>query len=199
MMEWRDVAKTAGSIGLKVLGGALGGPTGASIGAQVAHSLGLSAESSPEEVAKALAAASPEALVQLKQLEAEIIKANLEAGVRHHEIEGQELESVNATMRTEAGLGHRWAGAWRPFWGFVSAVAFAIAVVGILALTGYALSTKDHELLTVIPSLVGELTFLFGIPGAILGVASWHRGQMQRIEAGEQKQPILSGLLSKKF
>lgn len=197
-MDWKSLAKTAGNLGLKVLGGALGGPAGSAIGSQVATALGLSSEATPDQVAEALATASPEALVQLKQLEVDIEKANIEAGIKHHEMDALIVSGVNETMRVEAQQGHPWSGAWRPFWGFVSAIAFAFAVVGIIALAAYGISTKNHDLLSTVPDLVGQLTFLFSVPGAILGVASWHRGKMQRIESGEQTTGLISALVGLK-
>lgn len=191
-MGWQEVAKTAGGLGLKILGGALGGPAGAAIGSQVAGALGLSVDASADQVQQALAAASPETLVRLKQIEADITKANLEAGVKHHEVDAGTISDVNETMRVEAALAHPWAGAWRPFWGFLSAGAFFVAVVGIIGLTAYAISTKDSRLLQEVPDLISALAMLFGVPGAILGVASWHRGQKQRIEAGETRTPLFS-------
>jgi hypothetical protein len=197
-MDWKDVAKTAGSLGLKILGGALGGPAGSAIGSQVARSLGLSADAPPDQVQVALAAASPATLVELKQIEADITRANLEAGVSHHQIDAGTILSVNETMRVETAQGHPWAGAWRPFWGFCSAVAFFVAVLGILFLAAYAIKTRDEKLLTTVPDLITALAMLFSVPGAILGVASWHRGQKQRIEAGEEKTPLFTGLLGRK-
>lgn len=197
-MDWTSVAKTAGNLGLKILGGALGGPAGAAIGSQVAGALGLSSDAPPDQVQQALATASPETLVQLKQIESDIVRANLDAGVKHHEIDGGTILSVNETMRAETATGHPWSGAWRPFWGFCSAVAFFVAVFGILLLAAYAIKSRDEKLLTTVPDLITALAMLFSVPGAILGVASWHRGQMQRSQAGEQKQPLFAGLLGRK-
>lgn len=184
-MSWKDVAKTAAAMGLKLVGGSLGGPAGSAIGSKLAENLGLAANAPPDQVEQALVTASPDALVKIRELEGEIERANIEAGVKHHEIESDDLSTVNETMRVEANQGHKWAGAWRPFWGFASAITFFVAVVGIIVLAGYAIYKKDHQLLVYVPQLTGELTFLFGVPGAILGVASWHRGKMQRIQAGE--------------
>lgn len=93
-----------------------------------------------------------------------------------------QLETVAQTMRVEATQAG-WAGKWRPFWGFVSAVAFGISVLGIIGWVAYALITRQLELLKVVPELIFALTTLFSVPGAILGVASWHRGVEKRILA----------------
>lgn len=197
-MDWSNVAKTAGNLGLKILGGTLLGPAGAAMGGKVAEALGLTSDASPDQVQQALATSSPETLIRLRQIEADIVQANLTAGVRHHEIDADTIGHVNKTMQTEAQTGHPWSGAWRPVWGFSSAAAFFIAVLGILGLTAYAISTRQTDLLKEIPNLIFQLAALFSIPGAILGVASWHRGQMQRAQAGEEKTPLFGGLLGAK-
>lgn len=99
--------------------------------------------------------------------------------------ETKRLQTVNATMQAETKIGDPWSAKWRPFWGFTSAVAFVLAIIGIIVLAAYAISTGKSDLLKEIPSLIFQLAALFSIPGAILGVASWHRGQMQRITAGK--------------
>jgi len=95
-MDWSNVAKTAGSLGLKVLGGALGGPAGAGIGGMVASALGLSADAQPDQVQQALATASPDSLVKLKQIEAEIVKANLAAGIEHRKIDTLDIQNARS-------------------------------------------------------------------------------------------------------
>ncbi len=76
-MDWTDVAKTAGDIGLKVIGTALGGPAGAGIASSLAQSLGLESTASPDVVNTALAAADPATMVKLKAIEADIAKAKI--------------------------------------------------------------------------------------------------------------------------
>lgn len=68
-MTWKSVGKSAGSMGLKILGGALAGPAGVQVGGMVAASLGLS-DATPEAVQAALAG-DPEAAVKMRQFELE--------------------------------------------------------------------------------------------------------------------------------
>jgi len=193
-MDWKELGKSLGTMGLKFIGGTLGGPTGAALGGTLARTLGLSESATPEEINQAVMNAGPETMVQLKTIESELEQAHLAAGVKHHEIDAGTILAVNETMQVEAQQGHPWSGAWRPFWGFISAVAFAIAVLGIFFLAGWCIKKGDANLLKEIPELIMWLVALFGIPGSILGVASWHRGQMQRIQAGEVKTGLLGGL-----
>jgi len=39
----------------------------------------------------------------------------------------------------------------------------------------------------MIPQVIFNFTTLFGIPGAILGLASHHRGKEKRLKAGENQ------------
>lgn len=96
-----------------------------------------------------------------------------------------DIMTVNATMQAE-GKSEHWAQwGWRPYWGFASGTAFAF-VCGLVCYLGYeAVLSRDQNALRMIPDLVGAFAMLFSVPGAILGVASWHRGKQKRIAAGE--------------
>lgn len=143
-----------------------------------------------QEAAKALKGVSTSIdSGEISQQEVASANAHIEA-MRGLEVEETTkiIESVNATMRVEATSQHWWVSAWRPFWGAASAVAFVICILCDAALAFYALKTGQQELLNIIPSLVTAQATLFAVPGAILGVASWHRGKEKRIIAGETQQ-----------
>lgn len=110
-------------------------------------------------------------------VDAQKVDADLSVGMET--ATGAQMETVNQTMRVEASQAG-WAGKWRPFWGFVSACAFGLSIAGIIGWVGYALVTKQLDLLKVLPELILAMTTLFSVPGAILGVASWHRGMEKR-------------------
>lgn len=65
-MDWKDIAGTVGKVA-PLLGTLLGGPAGAAVGGLVASALGTAA--APDDVAAALA--TPDALVKLRQIEAD--------------------------------------------------------------------------------------------------------------------------------
>lgn len=94
--------------------------------------------------------------------------------------ETERLRAVNQTMQAEAQAKHWWSSAWRPLWGAVSALAFLVAVAGIMVLAWRAVTLGDQNAMQMVPGLIAQLAILFGIPGAILGVASWHRGMEKR-------------------
>ena len=78
----------------------------------------------------------------------------------------------------------------------MSAVSFGLCVLGLLILAGMAIYKGKPEYLQILPDLIFNLTLLFGIPGSILGVASWHRGVMQRQQAGENKPGLIAGAIN---
>ncbi len=153
---------------------------------------GDSPETPIEEVAAKIEA-DPHLLLELRRLavDREVRLAAIESGRQV-----KTIEAVNATMRVEASQGHPWSGAWRPFWGFCSAVSFGLCVIGMIVLAAYAIYARRSDLLASVPTLAMSITALFGVPGAILGVASWHRGRMQRVAAGEQPGPgLIPGII----
>jgi hypothetical protein len=111
------------------------------------------------------------------QLKLEQIAVQLE------EVSQQLPMAVNQTMQAEAKSEHWAQWFWRPFWGMLSAVAFAF-VCGLCCFLGYkAVVGGEPELLASIPILVSSFATLFAIPGAILGVTAWHRGAEKRERA----------------
>lgn len=94
---------------------------------------------------------------------------------------GQQLPmAVNATMQAEAKSEHWPQYSWRPFWGFVSGIAFLVVVVFCCILGYKAIIKGEADALVMIPQLISSFAALFAIPGAILGVTAWHRGKQKR-------------------
>ena len=141
----------------------------------------------PAAIAEAIKA-DPNAAMKLAEIESNNRTA-LEGQVIAAET--KRLGEINATMRTEANSDKWWVSGWRPFWGFISAIAFAILVGFVCFLAYKAIMGGKPEAMVMIPQLIGAFAALFGIPGAILGVASWHRGKEKRIKAGEIPAPGL--------
>lgn len=115
------------------------------------------------------------------------------------ECEAKTVGDINRTMRAEGKSEHWIQFSWRPFWGFVSAVAFLIAVSFTSYIFYQAIFDKNTEALTMLPQLVTAYTMLFSVPMAILGIASWHRGKEKRFSAGEGFDPtgrLLSPLVN---
>ncbi|MBZ0253986.1 MAG: hypothetical protein K8I02_11665, partial [Candidatus Methylomirabilis sp.] len=89
-----------------------------------------------------------------------------------------DIREANATMRVEAASEKWWVSAWRPTWGFLSALAWFILASAV----AYAVVTGRGS--TVIEAL-DSLYMFFLIPLTVLGAASWHRGVEKRRRAGE--------------
>jgi hypothetical protein len=173
-----DYAPLAGSLLLPMGGGA--------IGTLIASVLDVKDE--PDAILEAIKN-DPNAVLKLRQWEienkTEIHKLKFAAETRRIEEETKQKRTVNETMIAEAKSDHWWTSGWRPYWGFISGTAFFVVVCAICYFVILAIKTKDSNLLLVLPQVVMAIAALFSIPGAILGVSAWHRGKMQRIQAGE--------------
>lgn len=176
-MDWKNAATSFASAGLKTLGTVLGGPVGGAVASTVCGWLGLD-ESDPSAPAKAVAMLSdPTVVVMLREKE---LQHETDLTKLHLAAETATIVAVNKTMRTEATSEHWPQYAWRPFWGFVSALAFLAVAVLCCVLAWRAVDEKDMSAINMIPQLVNSFTTLFFIPGGILGVSAWHRGVQKR-------------------
>lgn len=167
-------------------------------GAGVASELlatALGVENEPAKIEAALAS-DPQALAKIKEVELNN-QAELQRLVTVAET--NRLLAVNETMQSEGKSEHWPQWAWRPFWGFVSGVAFLILTGFICFLMWKAISAGDVAAINAIPQMITSFSTLFAIPLAILGVASWHRGKEKRLLAGETSNgDIVTRLLGKK-
>lgn len=177
-MDWKSLGKALVDLGLPSLGGALGGPAGVAIGKVLANKVTGNANATPDEVLAVFDKDRATAMNEARKLELVHEQTLFRLAA---DAETKLVESVNATMRSEAAS-EKWPQySWRPFWGFASAVAFFACVIYVLILMHMAIIGKQMEALRVIPDLVTSMTMLFGIPGAILGVASWWRGKQKTV------------------
>lgn len=167
--NWKGLVKTvAPKIAL-----ALGGPM-AGLGVKALSEVVLGKEDGTEEdLAIALQGATPELLGKIKAADQAFI---LEMKRCNIEIVG----SVNETMQVESKSDNWWTSGWRPFWGFISGIAFGYICVVVGILLYKAVLGGDPAVMGLIPQVIGAFAALFAIPGAILGVTAWHRGKMQR-------------------
>lgn len=198
-MDWGSIGKTVGSFA-PVLGGLLLGPAGGKAGALISKVLGCA--NTPEAVSQAVQQ-DPEAFVKIKKIESDervsMADIALEEKTMLVKSGSQDLENVNITMREESKAEDSWTRRWRPYWGFISGTAFAIVCVGLIIIIAKAVWKGDYEVMAHIPSLISAIAMLFSVPAAILGVASWHRGMKQRIDAGEVGQPGIMGAIANRI
>ena len=97
------------------------------------------------------------------QLKLETIAARLEEG--ENEVEAAAIQAVNTTMQVEAKSEHWAQWLWRPFNGFIFGITF-FGIYFVLPLMKIPSPVVPSEAWLMI--------------GAILGVASWHRGAKKR-------------------
>jgi len=185
------LAKTA-----PILGNAIAPGVGGIAGTLLSGALGV--ENEPDKIATALANATPEQIVAIKQAELEnkTELARIAASREIAEITAgtTRIGEVNTSLRAETSKGG-WSGFWRPFWGVISAVAFIVQVVYTMYLVHKAVAlmskaetlSQAQAIITAIGAVTMSLMPMWGVPLTVLGVAAWHRGQMQRVQAGETK------------
>ena len=114
------------------------------------------------------------------KLALEFQKAVMEDSHVETRLENEHLKVINKTLQAESKSEKWWVSGWRPFIGFIVGISFIVCIGYIGYLIHAAIDSGDNELLSIMPSIVFNLATLFGIPGSILGIASHHRGRMQR-------------------
>lgn len=191
-MEWSEFGSTLARAGLTGLSTALLGPAGPTVAGLVCGWLGLDADSpeAPAQAAQALADPRAVAELRMKEMECRVELAKLALAAETARLTAESdlarsetgrLDTVNLTMRAEAAS-ERWPQySWRPAWGFVSAAAFFAVCVFVCLIGHRAVVQGDMGAINMIPQLVGAFSWLFAIPGGILGVSAWKRGE-EKIE-----------------
>lgn len=187
-MDWKDLGKSLANVGLRAVGAAVGGPFGASIGGQLASVLGCDNE--PDAVQQALATASPDTLVKLRELDTQIQLANIEAGIQERKADTIDLQTVNETMRQEAKSEHWAQWLWRPFNGFMFGITF-FCVYFLIPLINFGMDTGNR---IEIPH-ISESTWM--IWGTVLGVTAWGRNTLKQAQAGNAPPTILGAVATR--
>jgi Holin of 3TMs, for gene-transfer release len=171
-MDWKDLAAVVGKTA-PLLGTLIGGPAGAAIGGIVASVLGCA--NTPDAVSQAIAV-NPDAAVKLAQIESDERVRLQQLALAHADNQIQadtaQLQAVNATMQVETKGEHWPTYTWRPFNGFI---------VGVMAFGCYFVLPLCK---LPVPAIPESVWLMFG---AILGVASWFRGQAQVAGTTSQK------------
>lgn len=177
-MSWLDKIKEyAPDIALAVATGGVSAVKSAAF-RMLAKELTGDPSSPVDDIIGMVDGADPDQLARLTEL-------NNIFTLERERIESQNLLVINETMRAEETSENWWVSAWRPFIGFSTGVAF-IMVCGFVGwLTYEAIASKDMNAMQMIPNIIFNFTTLFAIPGAILGIASHHRGKQHRLKSGE--------------
>lgn len=151
-MKWSDVGHALGA-SLPAIGTGLGGPAGGAVGLLLAKALGV--DSTPEAVTAAL---TPDAIVKLREVEADLQKTQIEAdsAIVTGQLEVNKIEAQNTSI---------FVAGWRPAIGWVCAAAFAwtfvlAPIVSYVAkLGGVVTALPTMDISQLMPVLLGMLGF----------------------------------------
>lgn len=171
-MNWTDAAKTIGKIAPGI-GAAVGGPAGSAVGGLIATALGV--DSTPEAVAQA--ASDPDAAIKLRQIEQEhereILSLTLQA-------ETARLSEINKTMRAETETDDAFVRRWRPTFGYMVALSWALQSIAI----GWTIVAAPDHAGNVAQSITA-LTPMWAVALAVLGVNVHNRSKDKQVSAGQ--------------
>lgn len=180
-----DMSRVADAVskGAPLLGSLIGTPaTGAAIGL-IARSLGTDA--TPEAVTQALEG-DPQATERLRRLEAEhereLTRMSLEAQTAR-------LTEVNQTMRAEAASNDAYVRRWRPTFGYLTALAWAIQCLAI----AWSIVTSPEQAGVVAQSITA-LTPMWGVALAMLGINASCRSRDKQVAAGQRPASFMDAV-----
>jgi hypothetical protein len=184
-MDWKDLKGIVGKAA-PLLGTLLGGPAGGAVGALVSSVLGVDNE--PDEVRKALEA-DPSLLLKLREAE---IQQQTQLQQMMVESETQRMTQVNETIRAELASGDRFKSYWRPLFGYIMALTWG----AIMLSTTYQILFKPGDAAATIGAL-GQLSGLWGIGLAVLGINVWKRSDDKALAFGRQPEGLLSAVATR--
>lgn len=196
MIDWAKVKTAIGTIA-PWIAGTLGTPAAGVAVQALCTVFGLNASSAtPDNLAAAIAGASPQQLADLRAAELKHIETMKEMGYSFQtelrRADSADIASVNSTMTAEANnsAAEAWyQKAWRPFNGFVVGIGSLFATVAVCVLAYGAITDHDIAALNAVPVLAGAIAMILGVPGAAVGIAAWHRGVMQVEQIKQGSQP----------
>lgn len=181
-MEWKDLKGIVGKAA-PVLGSLLGGPAGGTVGALVSSVLGV--EDDPDEVQKALEA-DPNLLLKLRETE---LEQQTQLKQMLVEAETQRLIQINETIRAELASGDKFKSYWRPLFGYIMALTWG----AIMLATTYQILFEPQNSANTITAL-GQLSGLWGIGLAVLGINVWKRSDDKKMAFGQSPEGLVSAL-----
>lgn len=199
-MDWGGLGEKILGLGLTALGTAVGGPLGGAAGASVAKALGLT-DSDPETIAKTIDANPQVAKIALAKLNAEH-----EEAMARYAAQQTQIQQTGATMRAEIGATDAYVRRWRPTWGYVTAAAWLLQALAILAVvvggiiaTLHADGAAATALFDGAMKLIGGLTVQWGLALTVLGVTAAARSKDKQVAAGQQPAPGLLGAIAQRI
>ena len=126
--------------------------------------------------------ANPELLIKYQQTMNDVILHELDAETR-------QLEAINATMRAEYGSDDNYTRRWRPTMGYCVTIAWFLQMAAISVTI-----VKDPTMAATVINAMAQLTALWGVALAILGVAVVKRSEDKQTAAGFEPSGILGSI-----
>ena len=173
-MDWSDIGKMVGKAA-PIVGTLLGGPAGGAVGGLVSQALG--AGNDPGEVGEILKS-DPAAYERIKRLEQEHER---ELKAMMLEAETAKLGQVNKTMRAEAASNDGYVRRWRPTFGYLAAISWALQSVAIAWSFVWAPEQAGQ-----VSQAIAALTPMWGFAMAVLGISVHKRSQDKQVASGQQ-------------
>ena len=176
---WDKVKSLIGN-SAPLIGTLIGGPVGTAVGGLVSSALGV--ENTPQAIEQELAV-NPEAVLKLKQLEAEHEVELKQLAFEHAKLESEErklaMTQQHATMQAEIASNDPYVRRWRPTWGYSMCAAWVLL---FLSLAVVMMFHPEHAA-KVVNSVVA-MTPLFGIGLTVLGINIHKRSQDKQVSMG---------------
>ena len=151
-MDWKEIGRTAASVGAPLLGGALFGPAGAAVGSIIAAQFGVSPDATPDQLMAAITG-DPDAALKLRQIETTHVE-------RLRELENERLKIETADTQ-QARTSHE--NHWMP-WVLTLILSSMVALI-VAALVWISIPPDNKE---VVYLIVGQL-----IGGFSTAIAYW--------------------------
>ena len=126
--------------------------------------------------------ANPELLLKYQQTMNEVIVHQLDAETR-------QLEAVNATMRAEYATDDNFTRRWRPMMGYAVTLTWSLQMSAL----SWVIVTNPAQAALVINSMA-QLTALWGVALAVLGVAVVKRSEDKQTSAGFEPAGIIGSI-----
>lgn len=200
-MNLLDIGKKIAGLGLTALGTAVGGPAGAFVGGEVANLLGLGGDAKPEDIAKKIDANPAMAKLALAKLNAEH-----EEAMAGYVSQQTQIKQTGQTMRAEIVSDDAYVRRWRPTWGYVTAAAWLLQALAILAVVIGGIVATLHgngaaatTLFDGATKLVAALTVQWGLALTVLGVNSSARSKDKQVAAGQTPAPGLISAIAQRI
>jgi len=188
-MQWKDIANLIGKAAPAV-GTLIGGPIGAVVGQGLSLALGVKDE--PSAVADALKN-DPKALVKIKQYQIDhkydLEKMHLQAAMSERETDTKNLETINATIRSEMSQQDNYTKRWRPTMGYAVTFSWVATWLAIVYTIVFNINKAQPVILAIT-----QTTTLWGVALSILGISVWKRSTDKQVLAGGTSGGITGGI-----